>query len=76
VRKTNRVVIIEENYRFCGVGAEIAERVYSACFDDLDAPVERVTSLDVPMPYAHSLEKAVLPSVERGVEAARRVLYL
>jgi pyruvate dehydrogenase E1 component beta subunit len=76
VAKTNRVVIIEENYKYCGVGAEIAERIYSNCFDDLDAPIERVTSLDVPMPYAHSLEKTVLPSVERGLEAARKVLYL
>ena len=76
VRKTNRVVIIEENFRFCGPGAEIAERIYGACFDHLDAPVERVTSLDVPMPYAHSLESTVLPSVSRGVEAAKKVLYL
>ena len=76
VRKTNRVAIIEENFKFCGVGAEIAERIYHACFDDLDAPVERVTSLDVPMPYAHSLETTVLPSVERGLQAARNVLYL
>jgi len=76
VRKTNRVVIIEENFKFCGVGAEIADRIYNNCFDDLDAPVERVTSLDVPMPYAHSLESAVLPSVARGLEAARKVLYL
>ena len=76
VRKTNRLVIIEENFKFCGVGAEVAERVHSSCFGDLDAPIERVTSLDVPMPYAHSLEKTVLPSVERGLEAARKVLYL
>ena len=76
VRKTNRAVIIEENFRFCGPGAEIAERIYGACFDHLDAPVERVTSLDVPMPYAHSLESTVLPSVSRGVEAAKKVLYL
>ena len=76
VRKTNRVVIVEENFKYCGVGAEIAERIYSSCFDDLDAPIERVTSLDVPMPYAHSLESAVLPSVERAVAAARKVLYL
>lgn len=75
VRKTNRAVIIEEGFRFAGVGAEIAERIYRACFDDLDAPVERVTSLDVPMPYAHSLEKTVLPSVERALAAARRALY-
>jgi len=76
VKKTNRAVIIEEGSRFCGVGAEIAERIYKACYDDLDAPVERVTSLDVPMPYAHSLESDVLPSVKRGLEAARKVLYM
>jgi len=76
VKKTNRAIIIEENFRFCGVGAEIAERIHNACFDDLDAPVERVTSLDVPMPYAHSLERTVLPGVERGLRAAREVLYL
>ncbi len=76
VRKTNRVVIIEENFKFCGVGGEIAERIYNNCFDDLDAPVERVTSLDVPMPYAHSLESAVLPSVGRAIEAVKKVLYV
>ena len=76
VRKTNRVVIIEENFRFCGLGAEIAERIYNACFGYLDAPIERVTSLDVPMPYAHSLEKTVLPSMERSLEAVKKVMYL
>ncbi len=76
VRRTNRAVIIEENFKFCGVGAEIAERVYNGCFSHLDAPIERVTSLDVPMPYAHSLEKTVLPSVERGVRAVKKVMYL
>lgn len=75
-RKTNRVVVIEENFRYCGVGAEVAERIYNACFDHLDAPVERVTSLDVPMPYAHPLEKAVLPSVDRVIETVKRVMYL
>lgn len=76
VRKTNRVVIVEENFKYSGVGAEIAERIYNSCFDDLDAPIERVTSLDVPMPYAHSLESTVLPSVERAVKAARAALYV
>ncbi len=76
VKKTNRVVVLEEDYRFCGVGAEIADRIYRACFGFLDAPVERVTSLDVPMPYAHSLEKTVLPSVERCIAAVKKVMYL
>lgn len=76
IHKTNRCVIIEENYEFCGVGASIADRIYRNCFDDLDAPVERVTSLEVPMPYAHSLEETVLPSVERAYEAVKKVCYL
>jgi len=76
VRKTNRCVIIEEDFKYCGLGAEIAERIYHDCFDYLDAPVERVTSLEVPMPYAANLEHAVLPGVERAHEAVRKVLYL
>jgi pyruvate dehydrogenase E1 component beta subunit len=76
VRKTNRCLIIEENFRYCGVGAEIADRIQHKCFEYLDAPVERVTSLEVPMPYAHSLEKVVLPNVDRAFEAAKKILYL
>lgn len=76
VRKTNRCLIIEENFRYCGVGAEIADRIQHNCFEYLDAPVERVTSLEVPMPYAHSLEKVVLPNVDRAFEAAKKILYL
>ncbi|MCL5271367.1 MAG: pyruvate dehydrogenase complex E1 component subunit beta [bacterium] len=76
VRKTNRCVIIEESFRYCGMGAEISDRIQRACFDDLDAPVERVTSLEIPMPYAQNLEHAVLPSVERAWEAVKKVCYL
>lgn len=76
IRKTNRCVIIEENFRNCGMGAEISDRIHTNCFDYLDAPVERVTSLEVPMPYAHSLEKTVLPSVERAMAAVKKVMYL
>ena len=76
VKKTSRCVIIEEDFKFCGVGAEIAERIYHACFDYLDAPVERVAALEVPMPYAANLEHAALPSVERAYEAVRKVMYL
>ena len=71
-----RVVIIEENFRFCGVGAELSDRICRHCFDSLDAPVERVTSLEIPLPYANSLEKFVLPSIERAREAVRKVMYL
>ena len=75
VRKTNRCVVVEEGWRYAGFGAEIADRVQRECFDDLDAPVIRVTAADVPMPYSKILEKAFLPQPERVVEAARQVLY-
>ena len=75
VRKTNRCVVVEEGWRCAGFGAEIADRVQRECFDDLDAPVLRVTAADVPMPYSRILEKAYLPQPEKVVEAANRVLY-
>jgi pyruvate dehydrogenase E1 component beta subunit len=75
VRKTNRCVVVEEGWRMAGYGAEIADRVQRECFDDLDAPVIRVTSEDVPMPYAKTLEKAYLPQPERIIDAVKRVLY-
>ena len=75
VAKTHRLVIVEENAGWCGIGAQLAEAVYSACFDDLDAPISRVASLDVPMPYAANLEHAVLPSVERIIAAVKKVAY-
>ena len=75
VRKTNRCIVVEEGWRIAGFGAEIADRVQRECFDALDAPVLRVTSADVPMPYAKTLEKAYLPQPEKIVEAAKRVLY-
>jgi pyruvate/2-oxoglutarate/acetoin dehydrogenase E1 component len=75
VRKTNRCVVVEEGWRYAGFGAEIADRVQRECFDDLDAPVIRVTAADVPMPYSRMLEKAYLPQPEKVVEAARQVLY-
>ena len=69
VRKTNRCVVVEEGWRYAGFGAEIADRVQRECFDELDAPVLRVTAADVPMPYAKTLEKAYLPQPEKVVEA-------
>jgi pyruvate dehydrogenase E1 component beta subunit len=76
VRRTNRCVVVEEGWPVAGFGAEVAYRVQKAAFDDLDAPVERVTAMDVPMPYAKHLEHAVVPSPERVVAAVKRVLYL
>ncbi len=75
VSKTNRAVVVEEGWRFAGIGAEIAARIMEKGFDDLDAPVARVTGKDVPMPYAANLERMALPSVAEIVEAARAVCY-
>ena len=74
VAKTNRVLIIEENKPFAGWGAQVAYQVQRELFDDLDAPVHRLTSLDVPQPYNYGLEQAVLPNEERVVAAIREVL--
>jgi len=76
VRKTHRCVIVQEGWPFAGVGAEIAALVTHDAFDALDAPPERVTNLDVPMPYARNLEELVLPSPARVIAAVRRVLGL
>jgi pyruvate dehydrogenase E1 component beta subunit len=75
VKKTNRCVIVEEGWPFAGAGAEVAFRVAHEAFDYLDAPVKRVTSEDVPMPYAKNLEQLVLPSVEKVIAAVKSVLY-
>ncbi|MGZ6076746.1 MAG: pyruvate dehydrogenase complex E1 component subunit beta [Myxococcaceae bacterium] len=74
VRKTNRVVVVEEGWSFCGVGAQIADLIQSKAFDDLDAPVERVTGLDVNRSYAAVLEKATEVSAERIVAAVKKVM--
>lgn len=74
VKKTGRVVLVEEGWRFGGFGAQIADTIYSQVFDYLDSPIERVASVDVPMPYAANLEKAVLPDREKVIAAARRLL--
>jgi pyruvate dehydrogenase E1 component beta subunit len=69
VSKTNRVVCVEEGWPSYGVTAELAARIQKACFDDLDAPVERVGMAEVPLPYAKNLETAALPG-EARIEAA------
>ena len=75
VKKTNRVVTVEESWPFGGTGAELAYRIGQDCFDWLDAPVTRVTGLDVPMPYAENLEYLALPNVADVVAACKAVLY-
>ncbi len=75
VAKTNRAVIVHEAFTRCGVGAEIAARLMEEAYDDLDAPVARVGGLEVPMPFAQSLEEQVMPSVTKIVKQARAVCY-
>jgi pyruvate dehydrogenase E1 component beta subunit len=76
VRKTNRLVVLEEGWEVCGFGAQVSDWVQRECFDWLDAPIARVHQADVPMPYAKNLERAAKPDAVKCVEAARRVLYL
>lgn len=76
VKRTNRCVVVEENYPFCGIGSQVTYVIQRDAFDYLDAPVERVTSLDVPMPYAENLEHEVLPTPEKVVAAVQKVKYL
>jgi pyruvate dehydrogenase E1 component beta subunit len=75
VRKTNRIVSVEESWPFAGIGSEIAAVIMEQAFDELDAPVVRVTGLDVPLPYAANLEKLALVQPENIIEAVRRVCY-
>ena len=75
VKKTNRIVSVEEGWPFAGIGAEIAAIVMEQCFDWLDAPPKRVTGKDVPLPYAANLERLAVPQVEDIVAAAREVTY-
>jgi pyruvate dehydrogenase E1 component beta subunit len=75
VRKTNRLVTVEEGWGPMGVGAEVCARVVEHAFDDLDAPPLRVHQEDVPLPYAANLEVLSLPSVDKIVAAAKAVCY-
>ncbi len=75
VKKTGRLVIVHEAYESCGIGAEISAMIASSdAIYYLDAPIQRVTSVGVTMPYSPVLEKAVLPSVERIIDAVKKVL--
>jgi len=76
VKKTNRVVIAEESHPFAGVGAEISAEINERAFDYLDAPVKRVSGVDVPMPYAKNLEQLAIPDVAAVIAAVRAVSYL
>ncbi|MGC1885692.1 MAG: pyruvate dehydrogenase complex E1 component subunit beta [Stellaceae bacterium] len=75
VKKTNRIVAVEEGWPFAGIGSELAAIMMEECFDWLDAPVKRVAGKDVPLPYAANLERLAVPQVEDIVTAAREVAY-
>lgn len=76
VKKTNRLVIVEEQWPMCSVSSEIAYRIQKEAFDYLDAPVRRITSADAPMHYAPTLVGAYLPDVPRTVKLVKEVMYM
>lgn len=75
VEKTHRCVVVHEGWPYGGVGAEVADRVQRLAFDALDAPILRVTTLDVPMPYNAKLEQLCMPQPDRVIAAAKRVVH-
>jgi pyruvate dehydrogenase E1 component subunit beta len=74
VRKTHRALIVDEGWRTCGLAAEVSARITEQAFFDLDGPIERVCSAEVPIPYARHLELAATPQVENIVKAAHKVM--
>ena len=76
IKKTNRLVTVEESWPFASVCSEIVNLVQKEAFDYLDSPIEKVNSADVPMPYSSALEKLYLPQVEDIVKAIKKVNYI
>jgi pyruvate dehydrogenase E1 component beta subunit len=76
VKKTNRLIIIDEQWPMCSVSSEIAYRIQKEGFDYLDAPVRRISAADAPLHYAPNLVAAALPDVERTVRLAKEIMYL
>jgi pyruvate dehydrogenase E1 component beta subunit len=75
VKKTNRVVYVEEGWPYAGTGAQIVAMIQEEAFDHLDAPILRVTQADIPMPYAKNLEALAKPSAQHVIDAVNKVLY-
>jgi pyruvate dehydrogenase E1 component beta subunit len=75
VKKTNRCVIVDEDWGYCGMGSGVLYKIQKPCFDYLDAPIEYVHSDEIPVPFNHYLEEAMMPSVDRIVEAVKGVCY-
>jgi pyruvate/2-oxoglutarate/acetoin dehydrogenase E1 component len=74
VRRTHRAIIVDEGWRSGSISAEVSARIMESAFYDLDAPVERICSAEVPMPYAHHLEQAALPQVETIARTIRMIM--
>jgi pyruvate dehydrogenase E1 component beta subunit len=75
VKKTNRLVVVEEAWPLSSIATEITYHVQKHAFDYLDAPIQRVNSYDVPLPYAPTLIQAILPNVEKTIKAVKAVMY-
>ncbi len=76
VKKTNRCVVVDEDYGYCGMGAAIMEKIYKPVFDYLDAPIGRVHSDEIPVPFNHYMEEAMMPTVDKVIAAVKEVCYL
>ncbi|MBA4222558.1 MAG: alpha-ketoacid dehydrogenase subunit beta [Methylobacterium sp.] len=74
IARTHHAVVVNEGWRFCGYAAELSATIMESCFDELDAPVERVATHDIPIPYSEPLESTVLPDAAKIAAAARRAL--
>src|SRR6185437_1897424 len=74
VKKTNRAVVVEEGWKYFGTGQGFAALIYEYGFDDLDAPIQHVTGVDVPAPYAKNLEKAAFPVRNDIIDAVKRIV--
>ena len=75
IKKTHRCVIVDEDYGYCGMGAAIQQKISKQVFDYLDAPIEYIHSDEIPVPFNHFMEEAMLPSVDRVVAAMKEVCY-
>ncbi len=75
IKKTNRCVIVDEDYGLYGMGAGVMEKIYKTSFDDLDAPIGRVHSDDIPVPYGHYMEEAMLPTADKVIKAVKAACY-
>lgn len=75
IAKTHRCVVIDEDYGYCGIGQGVMGEIYKRVWDDLDAPIEHIHSDEIPVPYNHYLEEAMLPSVEKIIASTKEVCY-